>query len=439
MTLFFPCQTSKTAINWLSGQLSGSNLESLPLCFWPFLIAGTAFFVILTKFPPNLGMDKDNQNLLPYKPAVLRDRKGDLTKEWYVEFYAMDDRKGELVRKRIVISMHFRDKRSRTAEGNRIVALANDLLKKGYHFTSKKTELTPDALQMNQDLIKSLQFVLDTTKGTIADKTIVTYQSAINKFEEYAPKHGFDIRDFSTKEATLFRDHLLNVKNNSPRTANNTLQHLTAIFSKLQERTGIEKNPFKIKSLREPATLKNIAFTDEDRAKVEEYLIKHEPGVYLFTRLMYFAFIRPGEILKLQFGHIHMREAYITVHGLISKNGKTETAQIIPALAHELQTRLVFQKPDHYLFSTGIMPGKYPLSKQVPFRRHEKALEQLGLLEKGYTLYSWKHTGAVNAYRAGVGIKELQSMLRHSSIQITDIYLKSLGLRTDPNLKNYSW
>ena len=174
-------------------------INSLPLCLWPFLLSGTAFFIILTKFPPNLGMDKDNQNLLPYKPAVLRDRKGDLRKEWYVEFYAMDDRKGELVRKRIVISMHFRDKRSRTAEGNRIVALANELLKKGYHFTSKKTDLTPDPLQTNQDLIKSMQFVLDTTKGTIAEKTIVTYQSAINKLLEnqiasrtgHAEKHCF--------------------------------------------------------------------------------------------------------------------------------------------------------------------------------------------------------------------------------------------------------
>ena len=154
---------------------------------------------------------------------------------------------------------------------------------------------------------------------------------------------------------------------------------------------------------------------------------------------MYFAFIRPGQILKLQFGHLHMREGYITVHGLISKNGKTETAQIIPALANELQTRLELHKLDYYLFSTGITPGKYPLSKQVPFRRHQKALEKLGLLQKGYTLYSWKHTGAMNAYRAGVGLKGLQSMLRHSSIQMTDIYLKSLGLRTDPNLNIYSW
>ena len=54
-------------------------------------------------------------------------------------------------------------------------------------------------------------------------------------------------------------------------------------------------------------------------------------------------------------------------------------------------------------------------------------------------LYFWKHTGAVNAYLSGVGIKQLQRLLRHSSVQITDIYLKSLGLRTDPNTESYNW
>ena len=375
----------------------------------------------------------------PFKLAVLRDRKGDLSKEWFVEFYAWSDAEKQLVRKRVKIPLAYQNVKSRTDYANKLIAKINRLLESGYHFSEKSNSPTSEGVPTKQGLVKSLESILSTVSRTIASKTVVTYQSAINKFKEYTPEQDPEIVSFRTQDALLFRDHLVNIKKNSPRTANNTMQHLLALFSRLQERTGIEKNPFRIKSLREPATSKNIAFTDEDKAKVEEYLLKHEPGVYLFTRLMYFAFIRPGEILKLQFRHIHMREAYITVHGLISKNGKTETAQIIPALAQELQTRLVFQNPDHYLFSTGVKPGKYPLSKQVPFRRHERALKELGLLEKGYTLYSWKHTGAVNAYRAGVGIKELQSMLRHSSVQITDIYLKSLGLRTDPNLKNYSW
>lgn len=384
-------------------------------------------------------MEKDHKQGLPYKLAVLRDRDGDLTKAWYVEFYAYDEKTQKLVRKRVVISMNFRDKKSRTAEGNRIAAQANELLKKGYHFTKEKVTIQPGKSPASELITKALQFSLEAAAPALGEKTVGTYQSAINKFTAYPPAAGVTVEQFEARHAILFRDYLLAEKKNSPRTANNTIHHLQVVFAKYQERTGIADNPFKFKSLKEAATERNIAFTDKDRATVEEYLLKHEPGVYFFTRLMYFAFIRPGELLKLQVRHVHMREGYITVHGLIAKNGKTETAQIIPALAHELQNRINFERPDHYLFSADMEPGQFPLSKQVPFRRHEKALRNLGLLEKGYTLYSWKHTGAVNAYRAGVGIKELQSMLRHSSIQITDIYLKSLGLRTDPNIKNYSW
>ncbi|SDF71241.1 Transposase, partial [Dyadobacter soli] len=108
---------------------------------------------------------------------------------------------------------------------------------------------------------------------------------------------------------------------------------------------------------------------DQENDAIEQ----HEPGVYLFTRLMYFAFIRPGEILNLQFSHIHLREAYITVHGLISKNGKTATAQIIPALANELEGRLVFQKPEYYLFSTGIQPA----SIHFRSRNHSGVMKRL--------------------------------------------------------------
>lgn len=406
----------------------------------PLLVTAGAFFVFGTISGTNLFSElmKDHTHP-PFKLAVLRDRKGDLSKEWFVEFYAWSDAEKQLIRKRVKIPLAHQNVKSRTDYANKLIAKINRLLESGYHFSEKHVASTSEGVPTKQGLVKSLQSILGTISRTIASKTVVTYQSALNKFKEYAPEQDPEIDNFRTQDALLFRDHLLNIKKNSPRTANNTMQHLLALFSRLQERTGIEKNPFRIKSLREPATSKNIAFTDEDRAKVEEYLLEHEPGVYLFTRFLYYAFIRPGELLEIRFDHLHMRDGYITVHGLTSKNGKTETAQIIPALANEIQTRLEFQQPDHYLFSTGIKPGKYTLSKQVPFRRHEQVLENLGLLKKGYTLYSWKHTGAVNAYRAGVGIKELQSLLRHSSIQITDIYLKSLGLRTDPNLKNYSW
>jgi integrase len=47
----------------------------------------------------NLVVDMPVKVLHEYKPAVLKDRLGDLRKQWYVEFYAYHAEKGKLVRK----------------------------------------------------------------------------------------------------------------------------------------------------------------------------------------------------------------------------------------------------------------------------------------------------------------------------------------------------
>jgi integrase len=66
-----------------------------------------------------------------------------------------------------------------------------------------------------------------------------------------------------------------------------------------------------------------------------------------------------------------------------------------------------------------------------PYNAHAAALVATGLDGLGYSLYSWKHTGAVRAYESGLDIKKLQRLLRHSSLTITDIYLRSLNVVND--------
>jgi hypothetical protein len=56
--------------------------------------------------------------------------------------------------------------------------------------------------------------------------------------------------------------------------------------------------------------------------------------------------------------------------------------------------------------------------RKYSIKGHTVALAEGGLKGRDYALYSWKHDGAVNAYLSGVGIKQLQLMLRHSTVQI---------------------
>jgi integrase len=63
------------------------------------------------------------------------------------------------------------------------------------------------------------------------------------------------------------------------------------------------------------------------------------------------------------------------------------------------------------------------------YRAHARILKDLRF-GKGYTLYSWKHTGAIAVAKSGrVGVKELQIQLRHHSLDQTDQYLRQMGVQ----------
>ena len=111
---------------------------------------------------------------------------------------------------------------------------------------------------------------------------------------------------------------------------------LTALYSRYMERTGIKENPYSIRRLKQTVSERHVAFTDMDRLRIEEYLQKHYPELFIFTRLLYLAFIRLGELRNIKIGDISEDRTYITINGLVAKNSRTETAQIITPLRNVL-------------------------------------------------------------------------------------------------------
>jgi len=78
-----------------------------------------------------------------------------------------------------------------------------------------------------------------------------------------------------------------------------------------------------------------------------------------------------------------------------------------------------------YIFPGSIKGKSYGQGYMT--RKHKIFLERFGFDDR-HTLFSWKHTGVVMAYKAGVYFKNIQLQCRHHSIEMTENYLKSLGL-----------
>jgi integrase len=151
-----------------------------------------------------------------------------------------------------------------------------------------------------------------------------------------------------------------------------------------------------------------------------------DPELALFIRYIYFCFIRPNELRQLRVGDMLLAEMEIRIPGSISKNRKTQYI-VIPKAFQPYLKNLFNKSPGEYLFPSRKDENR-PIGKNTMYHRHCQFLKALNYGE-GYSLYSWKHTGAVAAAKAGISIKELQLQLRHHSLDETDKYLRQMGVK----------
>ena len=131
--------------------------------------------------------------------------------------------------------------------------------------------------------------------------------------------------------------------------------------------------------------------------------------------LQYYCFIRPNELRQLKVEYVNISAGYIEVPGTISKNRKTQKVAIPTPLFTELQSLTHFE-PELYIFGG---PGTKPPSRDNLSKAYKKVLENLKIKGR-YGFYSWKHTGVVKAWRAGINLKDLQMQLRHHSLDMVN-------------------
>lgn len=161
--------------------------------------------------------------------------------------------------------------------------------------------------------------------------------------------------------------------------------------------------------------------------KLRDYMTANEPELWLFVQFIFYCFIRPGrELPHLRAGDFFMEERQILMRAEITKNRKNQYIGIPEPLFAQLDFIYDMKETDY------IFPGRHradkPVGRNTMATLHAKILKELGF-GKGYSLYSWKHTGAVEAVRNGASVNDLKIQLRHYSLAETDMYLRQLGVK----------
>ena len=141
--------------------------------------------------------------------------------------------------------------------------------------------------------------------------------------------------------------------------------------------------------------------------------------------MTYGCLLRPHrEIRELTWSDFSEDLTYIHLSGNRNKSGRN---RIVPVPTY-IRKLLVKGERHHNIFSGRPTPLNQDYFKTLwsRFKRQSNALEQ------GQTLYSFRHSGAIEIFKRTGSITKLQKAMGHSSINVCLTYLRGLEL---PELK----
>ena len=131
--------------------------------------------------------------------------------------------------------------------------------------------------------------------------------------------------------------------------------------------------------------------------------------------------MRIGELLMTKVGDINFTERKILIHEW-TKNSIGRVVYFSDDARDALITWLKDRDPGKEFLFYG--QGNESLCYSAARVRFVKCLNQAGLIHKGYTLHSLRHTYATELLNAGMRLEVLQQLLGHTNIEVTRRYAR---------------
>jgi len=225
--------------------------------------------------------------------------------------------------------------------------------------------------------------------------------------EHHKKKLTLDELKLSDIKAFLIRS---NWSSKTQRTVKSTLSPLLSEFKPNLVNTVKLKKP--ISSMHKPFVgIKDVLLEVKD----------YNTNLHLCCLLTYGCLLRPHrEIRELTWGDFSEDLRHIHLSGHRNKSGRN---RIVPVHSY-IREYLVKGESKHNIFSGRSQPFNEDYFKTLwsRFKRQSKHIEYR------QTLYSFRHTGAIEIYQRTGSLTKLQKAMGHSSINVSLTYLRGLEI-----------
>jgi integrase len=378
----------------------------------------------------------------PYKLAKLIHHNYNLKKRWYVIFWAYDVSIGDLRRVRLFNPINRQKSVSdRIAVGMAIVDQVNTELQEGRVLGKDDVADIPKIIVNKYTVTEAIDFVRKDKKSTGHRKN---YYKAFNTLKtrwEGFIRHenipDIEIKKLRVNDLFAFFRYLKNELKVENKTYNNYRNYFATVINflrKLDPKLFEGQNPI-INSidLLPVIVRKHAAFTSEQLQQIiEKCRMREYWQLILYIQFGYYTLARPNEIVRLKIKHIDLERSRIFIPGDISKNKRDEYIGISAHFAKIIRdSGILSYHSDFFVFGSRGVPDEIGYASYQPiWRKNKEILEatELYYLNSNFSLYSYKHSGAIDLYILTKDIKLLQHQCRHTTINQTNTYLRDLGL-----------
>ena len=235
-------------------------------------------------------------------------------------------------------------------------------------------------------------------------------------FKKYILNENIKYVSYFTKEHAekYVQERLNHIK---PKTANDELYIIRWIFESAQEHNYILKNPIKKFKKLKFNPKPHRYFTDEELDAIYGNSPKEHGNVYKFLTN---TGLRLSELSHLEWSDINLEDKVLSVsfkEDWIPKNSQERHIPINDSLYDLITEMNADNSKEGYVFDIQGRQSKEHLLKNL-----QDILEEHNF-EKG-RLHTFRHTFATKLAHVGVGIYEIQQLLGHSDIRMTQRYAK---------------